>query len=371
MRSLSLKHYATKCVVSRLLNPDDKYTLGSAVNEECAEMIDDYKVMMTNNFMQLVYRLPTKPWDWPSVAKNPNVEIEYLRIYDHKWLRSLEFFVPSSLSTFEIEKHTVYTFYESTCKKNRLITMQDMFYYDNRAIWELISMSHNITMDDVLKYPIHSWCWRRLSENPGISVESLLENHDKLPVSFCTLSRHPKLTIQHVLKFPSYHWNWSGLSQHANITMKDVLEHPKFPWVHRYLSNNPNVSLQDVLSHPEVEWDWDLLSQRIPFQEILAHLNLPWEGEWISANPSVHVKDVLTHPEVEWDWSMLAANINFTLDDILKLCPNPDWTALSLNRNLTYLDVLRNLDKSWNWRYLSMNLFDTPVLRKKYGLWDL
>ena len=62
-------------------------------------------------------------------------------------------------------------------------------------------------------------------------------------------------------KFPNKDWNWARLSENPNITFQNVLDYPDKPWDWIMLSKNPNITFQNVLDYPDKPWDWDGLSE--------------------------------------------------------------------------------------------------------------
>ena len=145
------------------------------------------------------------------------------------------------------------------------------------CVYECALMPHynhlNISHDDfyksIMKFidvvntiPDKQWNWDYLSNNPSISLQDILANHE-LP------------------------WNWSCISANPEITMQDVLTHPDKPWDWKLISRNPNMpreTIDFILDHPDKDWDWVSLSKNpmITMQDILTQSHLPWDWECIS-----------------------------------------------------------------------------------------
>ena len=45
-------------------------------------------------------------------------------------------------------------------------------------------------------------------------------------------------------------WDWNRLSANPNIDQEDVLNFPDLPWNWRFFSMNPNLRFEFVLEHP-------------------------------------------------------------------------------------------------------------------------
>ena len=66
-------------------------------------------------------------------------------------------------------------------------------------------------------------------------------------------------------------WCYSRLSNNPNITFQDVLDNTDKNWVYFYLSGNSNITLQNILDHPEIPWNYTSLSANIMLND--HHLN--------------------------------------------------------------------------------------------------
>jgi hypothetical protein len=65
---------------------------------------------------------------------------------------------------------------------------------------------------------------------------------------------------------------------------------------------------------------------------------------------------VLKNLDKNWDWYWLSTNPNITWDIVKANLDKPwDWYGLSTNPNITWDIVISNPDKPWNWRGLSSN----------------
>ena len=113
--------------------------------------------------------------------------------------------------------------------------------------------SHNISQPkilDVLAHSIHTY-----DANSDVLVfEHVLKYPEKIE-DYIWLSRHPKLTIDIILKNNHIKWNMSAVSCNPSITMHDVENHPHIKWDWSYLTYNPNLTSEMVLKYPNKGWD--------------------------------------------------------------------------------------------------------------------
>jgi hypothetical protein len=73
-----------------------------------------------------------------------------------------------------------------------------------------ISCDHRITWEDIENHPELPWNWKYISQNPTITLDFVLKNHNK-------------------------RWDWSRLTLNSAITREDIKNHPELPWDHDYV----------------------------------------------------------------------------------------------------------------------------------------
>ena len=150
----------------------------------------------------------------------------------------------------------------------------------------------------------------------GLSFDIVLNNLDKEWDCF-EVSRNKTVTMEVIKNNIDMPWDWNGVSENPNITINDILNNLDKPWNLTFISRNPQLTIKMIN---------ELRSNN--FISICYGYN-------ISSNLNVNVKDIL--------------NIND--------CPL-NWDKISNRDDLTLNIVLDNLDKNWNWSFLSDNNFD-------------
>ena len=147
-----------------------------------------------------------------------------------------------------------------------------------------MSRNPGITLQNIFDNPLttYEWKWYR--------YESFLY----IPVGYgkeCKwnsmyMSMNPNLTLDIVKQHPEIDWCWYRLSNNEGITMQDIVNHPTYPWRWQYVSLNINLTMTMVNSRPAKGWNWADVSCHpgITMQDIKTHPHLPWQWEYVIAN---------------------------------------------------------------------------------------
>jgi len=230
---------------------------------------------------------------------------------------------------------------------------------------------------------LHDFDWLRLSCNPSINLNDILENED-LPWDIEKLCMNPSIPLSYLMsdsrivsrnekthklafKYTSYSL---ALSWHPEMTLKIALSHPYVVWDWRAFSYYSDITIGFVLKNKGRDWDWSILSSNpaIKLSDILEYPELPWRWYWVSQNPSISVKDMLEHPELPW--SVLASPLNpsihiseifekfhlfngFNCMNFMNIVYNPTITVGYLVKYFSGLDSVSDRDSNWDWEVLS------------------
>jgi hypothetical protein len=330
----------------------------------------DKKWEYVNQLWELIRLYPKKPWDRRSISRNPNTTLRI--IIDHPnfpWGYDDLSYNPNI--TIDIIKSNL----------------------DKDWNWFVLSKHKNITYEDVfLDEVTKRFPWKEfgLMQNPNIPVDHLISiisnvNHR------ISLSKHPALTMDHVLEYKkaSWHWDWNSLSKHPNIKFHHIRDNPTLPWVfhlvskhapmeyiemnnrlpwdYEEISYNPNLTIGFVLGHLDKYWDWSRVSSNcgISLQDIIDNPELPWEYDFISCNDNLTLEFVVSHMDENWSWYQVAQNKNIKISDIVKLVEMTDlrpyisleYRYMVMNPNLTAKFVIDHIDGGWDFGCLSENSF--------------
>lgn len=314
-----------------------------------------------NHLLRLYEKYPTRTWNVQYILGNPNYTLEFMELHN---------------------------------------------FLDNLDDWYNISKNINLTWELINKYI--KWNYYMLSKNPVITWKIFKENPYE-PWDIYGLICNPNMTwenIQELLLNTEYYKEklhcektfTQTLSCNPNMTLEllranfDIiyLELGSM-WKLPGLSRNPNINWEIINANPNISWDWDELSEHpnITFEIIKNNFDLfkfnkgnsyvKWNMYHVSKNPNITWEIILTNPTFSWDWNGISVNPNITWEIV---CEYPDerlgvifgkhnyWNInqLSLNPNITYEIVHNNIDKLWNFIYISENLFDKHphLIKKKY-----
>jgi len=230
--------------------------------------------------------------------------------------------------------------------------------------WEAVIAGYCVTIDNVLAMDIkRDWQWSDLSlripyvdikDNPHLPWD-YFRVAENITVKFDDVRINKKLQI------------WGALSKNINITIENVLEYPDASWNWELLSKNPNMTPAVVRAYPKLPWNTLALCDNPSWTLSDYDLSLDiWDKLSHKACWNV-VKDNLDKP---WNWSYVSKSIDIT-PEFLE-CPYVYWESLSCNKGITIDIVLANINKPWHWELLSLYLpLTTAILRDNINLpWD-
>jgi len=299
-----------------------------------------------------IVEYPDKNWDW-----------EYLSEYVTPYV--IEKFPKAKFDWFHICKNHRTTW--DIIKKN--LAKINRGKYKKKDNWQQISANPNITWDIIeanLYNPDMEWDWSYISQNPNITWDIVKAN----------------------LKKP---WNWHYLSCHPNITwdiIEDNLDKP-WDWENEGVLDNPNLTLEIILANTDRLWNWAMkISKIVPWEIVQARPNENWDWglDGLLSNPNVTIENIESmHDRFYKNYVYMSEKL--TLDYVLRHPPSPNdnqyyfwiysnpklnwemfladkspktkfhWNGISANPNITWEIVSNNMDKPWNWIYLSRNEF--------------
>ena len=285
--------------------------------------------------------------------------------------------------------------------------------------WSSLSSNDNIDADFITQHPELPWVPENFVFNDTLGwdfFQPLIESERHQPDSkiwhhsyfWGYLSEHPKITMEHVMRYSDQPWEKSSLvlgkqigqAQFTKYFLESewcsVLERR---WAYYWASGADWVTIQFILSHPYYNWDWETVVARSdvtppqlvqiiqlaesgtdPYQEVPDPTQHPLSWRQVSRNPNLTYRFVVDHPEYLWNWDELSRNPGISVDTILAnvgqpwnwdyVCFNPTWSwshlaqapdqpwnwdILSLHPNVTWERVQANPDLPWNWERLSYN----------------
>lgn len=261
--------------------------------------------------------------------------------------------------------------------------------------WDWSSISSNINIKEVIKYPHLPWDKDSLSHNCGINCD-IINGNPKLgnatdEWNVCSLISHIVDIDRAMDMFPNWPWHISNIMLNYNITLKaalkcgsftsnmymishlsskvdiiDVLNNSHLQWCKRGLSSNKGITLDIVLNHnfPNATDDWDITA--------LSHFikdatNTPYE--WFIKSRYSNINDVLHNPHLPWDRKGLSMNSSLILDVVDNLyLPNAvnDWDWSLMTKYINRTEIVNNKDRRW----IKDSLYSNSTMRRDDCDWD-
>jgi hypothetical protein len=224
--------------------------------------------------------------------------------------------------------------------------------------WDWDSISTNIAMNDVRKYPHLPWSKAHLSKNKNIEIDIIDMNLPNATREWNYMDLC--LNTDRLILTPNMEVGWDALSY--CIPTEYVRKYPHLPWSKGYLSNNNNIGMDILLLDlPNSTGDWcmDILSTYIDMKDIRQHLDMKWDRNTMSTNVDLTIDDVmnLDMPNATDDWNWRSLSRTTPIHYVVSY-PHFPWckNSLSRNRKITFSIMNMNLPNStgeWDDDYLS------------------
>ena len=220
------------------------------------------------------------------------------------------------------------------------------YYIENPDLFQdYPSTATNVTISIVANHPELDWHWVNISRYMFVN-QRILETYGHLPWSYSWLSTNPFVTLELAEKFPDKPWQRIFIDY-----SKD-----EYSW-EEYLELSENNSL--VIEHVNFK---DMKKIHPPIPEHTPH-------KWlISCNKTVTWEMVQENPEVEWDYMFLGKNSTIAFETILANLDKPwDFVWVSCNESITWKNVREHPEMSWDY----MNLSSSVTMDKERRLYTL
>ena len=151
------------------------------------------------------------------------------------------------------------------------------------------------------------------------------------------------------------------VSSNQNVTMQIVLANPNFKWCWHSLSYNKGITMKDIMSHPQFDWDYELA---ITFRTVKEYFKYRHLSDLDASHTFNYIKvsmeDFTLYPEllqlITSDLPYCCTNSSLAPDILNHFGLPIDYNYFSLNSNVTMDYILKNIDKNWNWNFLSSKL---------------
>ena len=275
---------------------------------------------------------------------------------------------------------------------NRKYKNQKWFKTISAPNQSLINIS-SLNIDQLYQYA-HSFTvgeWENLTKkNTKVPLKFIIDNlhymtgvdFTKVNYGLCDYNETLALCYQYLHRFRLHF-------KKMKYFETNVLNHPNMNLFIQNKSYKTCFTLQIVMKYPELEWDYyDISSDHIIFNNFAGH-HIPfsffkknfhknWNFQFI--HNLVRIPFILTfvskHMDKQWDWSYLLKKNFFLGRSIFKGKKNINWNHLSKYisihgiNHFHYTFVEENLDKSWDWHYLTKHVTRDLIFRNLDKSWD-
>jgi len=320
----------------------------------------------------LIKAFPHMDWDYETLSKNPTIQQENLEEIveqvTNKQIKTILYIsskfsrsIVGNMHTYKRNKYIIWYsmdhFVKSIHYRNKNMICSNIINVDfcsektatmsyvlenlsRRWNWKELSMSRQITSENISSNIELPWIWYFVMKNPNITMRFLLDNQDRFwKCAWSSASENLAITVQDIIDNSQIIWNWDNIAKRKDLTMCDInrinADTRNRPlWNKEILSSNPNLTIEFLLANlkntgdnskfTHHDWKWDLVTSNpgILIEDILNNVNsgppeftpIPWNWNWLSANPNLTMEfisstmlsgDQFTIP---WSWIMMSRN---------------------------------------------------------------
>lgn len=116
--------------------------------------------------------------------------------------------------------------------------------------WYNVAANPNITKRDLDKYDEYL-SYNDFLNNPNITKKMMVTLISRKRTDRHDISKNSKLTIEMLLKYTKYRWDWGKVSKNPSINILDIFKHPQLPWDTKMVSGNSTLTIDILLNHPK------------------------------------------------------------------------------------------------------------------------
>lgn len=336
-----------------------------------------------NILIKLLKKFPDEKWDYESLAKNPNINMEFVKnnlnkfrtwhfeyhlsynlgitIEDIKnnpqfnWnSKALEFrqidYLKKEIDYFANDmysiKHTISNLDDYNICNVSLEKGISKITYGNGPITDLEDYRHNIISQVDLS-----------EENPIIQKQP--EPSYVKPINYSTTRSIPKSFVYQLSKFKG---DLLFASKSSNLISNLPIIH-----FNKYLFYSDfNLSLKLIKKNIDKPWDWYDVARNynLNMKFILLTKDKYDKQDWysISYNANITWEDINRHPELPWDWYGVSRNPNLTYEIIIDNPKLQNFYTLSCNyfqkSSILINQTKKRIDRKLKyWKYIMKMIF--------------
>lgn len=178
------------------------------------------------------------PWNWYNITANNDIDIEFILENAHRPLNWSYVSTCGNLTIKDIIDNPQLPWDYSTISFSYDITIDIAIKYKDKLNWIYISENKGITPSDIEKHIDLPWDWPNVCARKDIDMDFVIRNYKKVKNCFRSISSNPAITLDDVIKYPQYKWNYPSLSFNPNLTAKYVLDNPDKKWDYENIADN-------------------------------------------------------------------------------------------------------------------------------------
>lgn len=237
--------------------------------------------------------------------------------------------------------------------------------------WAGISEHIGVSWEFIQSKPWYPWDIKGLTQNPSIPIQVILDHLSKSVNTGDTLSSHPDLTVDIILKNPDKPWNWSHIFHHSCITWEIIQANPVLQ-LHLdklALSLNPNIPISLMANMPDPpcncvnrlichrHWIWQY-NPNLTWQHVLDYPAHNWDWKYLSQHLGISIQTIIDNPEYPWNWSRVCYRSDITWDHIRTRLSDSKLMWNHLSEVIPCDIIMAHLNAPWVWE----NVSDNPTL---------
>lgn len=165
------------------------------------------------------------------------------------------------------------------------------------------------------------------------------------------------VSLDFIEENPMRPWIYQSLSFHKDITIDYVIDHPALPWTYYDLSKHKNITLNDILDNPELPWNYTSLGANPNITlDMIQEYDLPWDFNiGVSNNPNLNIEFVLNNIDKKWNWDYISEKV--ATENAVRMYPALPWNFnnLTINSNISLEFIRENPELPWIYSKLATN----------------
>ena len=166
---------------------------------------------------------PDKPWNLGYISKNPNLTIDIIKENPSVYWDYVTLCNHANITYDDIvnNSHLPWTIKNFVSNPNITIEYMNKIKSEYEDYSPIINSTSKYITPDIISDPENEWIWKH--------------------IKFQSYSENSNVTIDMVIKYPLWPWNWTVLSYNRNMTFEIINKYPKFNWSLGHMCLNESI----------------------------------------------------------------------------------------------------------------------------------